>query len=230
MIAHLFLSLMAHVFPYNTKKVSCPPGPLLPNDDRRHIVVATMARSGTHLMIDFLLNNFPAYRHSPLYVDLDQYLKKNRPLPALSGSGGQILKTHFPEFGDANTEVLKPIFQEAFLIVVTRDSDDVRRSMKRIPEWKGMMKNFDENSERFRRFWSQWAGVLRVDFQELVDPSNASLLAEKISDHVGVPFARPLTPAPYKDEKLKIYCAKTLTRLFGAHAPLINTTIGFAKK
>ena len=43
-----------------------------------------MMRSGTHLLIDLILNNFAALRTSPLYIDADRFLRE-------SGSSKELL-------------------------------------------------------------------------------------------------------------------------------------------
>ena len=61
------------VLPYENARVVAPPGVPV-TQDRPNIVVATPKRSGTHVLIDILLNNLPAYRRRPLYVEPRQVL------------------------------------------------------------------------------------------------------------------------------------------------------------
>ncbi len=59
-----------------------------------HVVVAAQMRSGTHLLIDLILNNFPVYRESPLYLDLERYRLSDLETSRIPDLRGLVIKTH----------------------------------------------------------------------------------------------------------------------------------------
>lgn len=67
--------LRSKILPFENSRVVAPAGKI-GCDHRRCIVVATTMRACAHVMIDLLLNNLPAYRFRPLYVNRDRYLRR----------------------------------------------------------------------------------------------------------------------------------------------------------
>lgn len=86
---------MARVLPHNNRRCVAPPGELRPGSGKP-VIVSSIMRSGTHLLIDLLLNNFPAYRRMPLYVDLDHALASGLTAADLLHGGCYVMKSHHP--------------------------------------------------------------------------------------------------------------------------------------
>ncbi|MCL4219332.1 MAG: hypothetical protein KJ052_20310, partial [Candidatus Hydrogenedentes bacterium] len=101
----------------------------------RHVCVVSHRRSGTHLLIDTLFNNFPGFQ--PAYVNLDHLtLRQGRKLtPAELRDRLErpcILKTHghanLEAFFDQDRDVLDSVYaalDESSMIYIYRDGRDV---------------------------------------------------------------------------------------------------------
>src|SRR4051812_42875729 len=86
----------SRVLPHDTRKTTAPPA-VLPSADGPLIIVASMMRSGTHLLLDSMFNNFPPLRRTPLFVDFDSYERQALPVDPLRSLRGAVIKTHYPE-------------------------------------------------------------------------------------------------------------------------------------
>jgi hypothetical protein len=214
------------------KRMTCPPGALPEPNDLSHVVVASMMRSGTHIMINLLLNNFRNYRHTPLYINLDYYFHRGMAVADLENAGGSIIKTHYPQSKEC--EGLEPQF-ESFLqsqkvILVSRNHDQVRASLKRFGSWgREEAKKFSEIVERFDGYWDKNQDCLRVDYDDLINPQKVIGVAEKISEFLELPLTRNVVGPRNKNHRLRILIDKGLTRLFGQYVPRINTGIRLTK-
>ena len=120
--------LGTHVLPYTNRRVVCPPGrPEV--HGRPNIVVATPKRCGTHVLIDTILNNMPAYRNRPLYIDLDKAWKRRDLDEKLFGRidprAGYVLKTHLPIDvpGATDNARILALLDAAVVLTVHRDVD-----------------------------------------------------------------------------------------------------------
>ncbi|MEM1436666.1 MAG: hypothetical protein AAGG11_21630 [Pseudomonadota bacterium] len=195
-------------------------------------MVASLMRSGTHLLIDSLLNNCRGLRRSPLYIDLDQLLSQSSPEEALAlmkRSGTYVVKTHFPQLGHddpARERVMTALCEMGTTITVTRERSAVERSFAIFSD-RDTAIDLSEDYQRFAEFWSARA-TASISFEELTG-NWADTMA-------GVWRATGLTPDPgprpplSRAHRYRVYLNKLLTRLVGRRAPMINTTIGFALK
>lgn len=217
---------VSNLLPHNNQRCIAPPGIIRPAGGKP-ILVPSLMRSGTHVLIDLLLNNFPAYRRTPLYVDLDHYLARGHSLDALKQGGSYVIKTHYPNsaYTAEATAALEDLIHNAFIIRPVREIDDIRRSQA---TW-GMAGalEFDRTVEAFGKFWGD-VPKLYVPVKDLVDPKKCTELIQRIADYIGQSPQQPPILPPLKEATAQVLLAKALTRLLGRRAPVINTTIGFA--
>lgn len=219
------------VLPFNNPRVVCPPGIVRPNG-RRNIIVATPRRSGTHILIDQILNNIPAYRSRPLYIDLSQCLKRDAPGNNLIGqitpNAGYIIKTHLPVglpgavLKDAR---LDAIIAASVVVTVRRDRDDVRRSLAR---WHKARTEgdvgYDTEYDAFWEFWNDKEQIV-LDFKDLFVKSKMEVILDRLANETQTKRATRFAGPTSLSRKRSIYLNKTLTRLLGSNAPHIDTSI-----
>jgi hypothetical protein len=221
-----------HILPFTNPRVVCPPGLIRPQG-RANILVATPMRSGTHILIDLILNNLSAYRNSPLYVDLDQCAKQSRPERDLLGQvptdAGHVLKTHMP-LGvpgwmgtDARVEAL---IKAACVVTIRRDRAKVCQSLGR---WSGLDQTAAEAKygPEYDRFWDFWEGqvTLTVTFEDLFRQEAMQNLLAQIAERTGTQPAQHFKAPPTATRPGRIYATKMLTRIVGRRAPRVDTTI-----
>lgn len=184
-------------------------------------------RSGTHVLIDLILNNFDAYRRDPLYVDLDHYLVNRDSAASLLSCGSYVLKTHYPgvPYTPDALDALQRLAGNAFMVQPVRDPDEIFRSQA---AW-GMTDReaFSESVREFADFWQPFP-KLEVAFADLAQPERCGEIVRALADYLGQPLPAEIVFPPGRNAKARVLMFKALTRLFGASSPMINTTIGFA--
>ena len=223
------------VLPFSNPRVVCPPGQ--PGHyGRRNIIVATPMRSGTHLLIDMILNNIPAYRTRPLYIDFDQCLNPRHltaPDPVfnrISPQSGHVLKTHLPVGVDPEITAdpaVTTLIDAALIITVRRDKTEIERSLKQWNAASTEGRSPRHRDEDYDRFWQFWQGkeTIELRFADLFDPQAMTTTIGRIAEATGTqPAALFRGPAP-AHRKLAILRNKALTRIAGRFAPRIDTTI-----
>lgn len=217
---------LSKLIPHNNARCVAPPGTICPSEGKP-ILVPSLMRSGTHILIDLLLNNFPAYRRRPLYVDLYHYIAGGGTAEKLKRGGCYVIKTHYPNshYPDAALAALKELAADAFIIQPVRRIEDVRRSqaaagISRPDEFPWMVDSFDS-------FWKDYP-KLEVQFSDLIAPSQCPAAVDEIGRFIGLKPAEPKILPPAKGETRRVLMTKAMTRLLGRYSPLINTTIGFA--
>jgi hypothetical protein len=208
----------------------CPPGSLKAHNGQKHLVVASMMRSGTHLLIDLLLNNFPAYKCSPLYLNLDMFVNQGGKIPELDGSGGFVVKTHFPQSIECqgHEEALSQFLGQNKVILVSREANEIKRSLGKFGEWGAAeVARFDQIHEDFFRYWDhQHKGeVMRVNYADLIHESRLPALLEEIEAFTALKKSSKLIGVVPKHKRL----TKTTTRLLGHLSPRISTGIKLGK-
>lgn len=222
-----------YLLSFKNTRVVCPPGKLTPGHGRL-ILVPTIMRSGTHLLIDMILNNFSVYRRKPLYVDFDRLLDqpqgRNDRVEQLLCAGAYVVKTHYPQvYCEREREVyLQRVAENSHIITVDRNPEHTFRSSsgwgQSIAEHKRI---YQESVQRFKSFWAN-REMLRLSFPRLIDPAHHEKTVSLISNYIQVPNGEPLLgPLPAK-HRFQIYISKAMTRLLGRYAPIINTTIRFS--
>lgn len=209
--------------------VTCPPGIPGAANGTPHVVVAAQMRSGTHLLIDLILNNFPVYRESPLYLDLERYRLSDLETSRIPDLRGLVIKTHCPHASDRLEAArdIEPLTRRYPVVMPVRDRHEVVRSMQRFGEW-GAAQSMDPHIDAFERYWAD-VPKLSLPFRKLLDPEALPEVVRALEQHLGTPaIASPVGPRPVTQRR-RILLDKSLTRLLGARAPRINTTIGFAR-
>jgi hypothetical protein len=184
-------------------------------------------RSGMHLLLDTLFNNFPALRRRPLFMDFDSYERAMLPTEPLASLKGLVIKTHYPqaELAAPYLAALKSAAPRAFIVAPRRPATDILNSLEK---WGRIMTagELAELERRFDAFWGPFSPV-RVNFSTLLDPGSIENIIALVSERTGLaprPGRGPVMPAR---QRLGVYLDKTLTRLLGRRAPRINTTIGY---
>lgn len=206
---------------------TCPPGKLV-SGSVPLIIVASLRRTGTHLLIDAILNNFAVYKRRPLYVDLDRYLTGGFPISELLECGGYIVKTHFPQTLDLMyEEQVRAVAQQALILTPTRPSAQTYTSTLRFGT-SLTQEEFAQKRTQFEEFWRQYQ-PLEVSFADLISPTNYDALVARIGEYISQPPNKKLVLPFSIDQYAQVYSVKTLTRLLGHHSPIVNTTISFAK-
>lgn len=218
-------SLRSRLFAHDTEKTTCPPAPLVSGGPL--IIVPSLMRSGTHLLLDSLFNNFPMLRRTPLFVDFDAYQRQALPSEPLNFLTAVTIKTHFPEtpLAEPYASRLASLASRALILMPRRTASDIRRSMEK---W-GMEFSPDEFAEVERRFQNFWApfSPLIVDFPALLDPARLRLFLGLVAERAGLDFKENKNPCMPARHRWGVYFDKALTRVFGRKAPRINTTIGY---
>lgn len=218
--------LGSKVLPFENSRVVSPPG-AIGHHQRRCIVVATPMRAGTHVMIDLLLNNLPAYRVKPLYVNLDRYLRRGD--MSVHPQAGYVVKTHYP-FTLPQTpppeHEISAFFDNTLIITVQRDRTEMLKSLAR---WHATTLDeararFDHRFDAFDTFWAAREQI-NVDHHLLFDPDAMQSLIQQIAEQTGTNCAKKFVPPPPREAARRIYLMKAATRLLGRHAFRINTTI-----
>ena len=222
------MKLMPHPLPPHNPRTVCPPGVMQPGSAAL-ILVPSLQRSGTHLLIDTILNNFALYKRRPLYVDIDHLLDDPTQVDRLITCGNYVVKTHFPQVGDTplREAQMRRVIACSKIVSPQREDAAVYQSSLAFGTVQSR-KEFEAQKQRFQQFW----GELRVyyfTFARLVDRNNFGQLVNELSNVLEMPANSRLVLPYEKRARLKVYTAKLLTRLLGNRAPLINTTIGFAK-
>lgn len=222
---------------FKNPRVVCPPGEILPGEGPL-VVVATVMRSGTHLMIDTILNNFPRYKRRPLYVDLDRLLDaadREEKVDKLLASGGYVVKTHFPQAFDqpGREPLVRRVAERSRIVVVHRDPERTYRSLQAwTSQWDlGLVKDKGAYLASVARFGEFWRDYPRLDFQfeELVDEKGYEDMVGRLQAFLGTPPSARLRRPPRASARLQVYLTKGLTRVLGHRAPVVNTTIRFGK-
>ena len=122
------MRFVSRLLPPANRRTICPPGKLRPGTAPL-IVVVSIRRSGTHLLIDAILNNFAVYKRRPLYVSLDQYLLSGYPVEDLLACGGYIVTTHFPQTLSFDYESqVRAVVQQATVLVPSRPIEQTYRA------------------------------------------------------------------------------------------------------
>lgn len=226
-------TLGSTMLPHANSRTRCPPGtPDLSPSAIPPIVVATVPRSGTHVMMDLLSNTWPELRRSPLYIDLDRLWEADRSLDLAIHSPGYVMMTHHPAAsggGDDFAAALDRLLERAVVVVVERDLAAVQRSITISSTPLGTAEEPLELAQAVDRFRTYWRDRPRIvaDFAQLVDPDEMLEPLTAVAAAAGLqdPVRAGAVPPPTRTRTVLL--AKAVTRLIGRRAPTVNTTVGF---
>lgn len=191
-------------------------------------------RSGTHIMIDLILNNFAMYKGSPLYINLDMVLHFGAKVHDVTQAGGSVIKTHFPQSIECRgheTEIREFLHQQK-VILVTREMNAIKKSLKRFGEWgANESTKFDQIHTEFDDYWNNEhkGSVLRVDYADLIQAEKVPGILREIERFTGLTKNSHLIGVIKKEKRFAILLWKALTRLLGCFSPRINTGIQLGK-
>ena len=224
------INLVGQYFvPFKNPRVVCPPGPI-PILEGKPIIIASMMRSGTHLAIDMLLNNFPSLVSKPLYLDADQYFRfEEHRTGYLNGDfsiGQCLVKTHYPQWIPSNKlEVMTKLIRNSNVILLHRPAEDTFKSLQ---AW-GMSEDFISYQIEVEKFYKFWDAVapsrLNVEFKELVQEDSFKDLVLKIERRFGVRAKKRIFFPVNPKHVWTMVATKLATRLLGRYSPVINTGI-----
>jgi hypothetical protein len=217
---------LLRALPYNNRRTTAPPGRLVKGPGTP-VIIASLMRSGTHLLIDLILNNFRDFKKSPLYVELDSYLDQGCPAETLFSCGRRLLKTHFPEQTHASrdAEIIRRLAERSLIISPHRDPEDVYRSTAAFG-YPMDRATFLERRRRFEEFWKDFPRLI-LPFEDLVRSGDYPARLRDIAAFLGVsPNRRTIGPPPGAG-LARVYVLKAMTRCLGSRAPVVNTTIRF---
>ncbi len=229
-MGNFLVRFLSRKIPPNTPKTVCPPGKLQPSVIKRPlVVVASYPRSGTHLLIDLILNNFPAYRREPLYVNLDEYIRQGLDVEELIQIGGYVVKTHYPEstFSADNHAAYQRVFTNAIVIGPHRANEQIVRSYQRMTDLKRKAEVISTLQD-YLDFWQEHPKQ-RFEFSDLINPAETHALLGRLGELLGVEHAATEVGPPDRNRYLRVCIRKLGTRLFGNRLSKVNTTVGFAK-
>ena len=211
-------------------RTCCPPGKLKKENQTPHLIVASMMRSGTHLAINMILNNFLVYKGTPLYINLEMFLYTGGSLEELSRAGGSIVKTHFPQAIECqgHEQEISEFLRKEKVILITRNPPQIKRSLQNFGQWgTGESLKFDEIQREFEGYWMRaYTGdVLSLDYADLIQSEKLPDLLRQIEEFTGLTRNPKSVSIINKNRRYTILLSKALTRVFGRFAPHINTGI-----
>jgi hypothetical protein len=214
------------------KNTCCPPAKLPEKNNIESIIVASMMRSGTHLLIDLIINNFKAYKNTPLYLNLDEAFLANYEPNDIENSGGIIMKTHYPQaiFTPENIEKLESIITNKKILIPVRSIQQIEKSYKRFTNQKsGKLLSLSQDQVHFSEYWNKYPNVKLIEFDRLVNPVKTAALVKELADFLGIKTNRKLICSLNKKNRVRILFRKLLTRVLGSKSPLICTGIRLSK-
>ena len=220
------------MIPHNTKVTTCPPGKLPESKSNQPtILVATFRRTGTHLLLDIIFNNFASYKGSPLFIDLDQWAKSGRLISDIPTDIGCVIKTHIPNpFVMADLDSLAEFCnsENVKIITTSRSKQDIFKSIKSFFQFAVSTDEFEEQFHDFKTFWDNYSAD-EITFKDLTNMSKTGCIVNRIGHIIGVKPNKRLISVLPKSAKVRVFVIKLLTRSIGKFSPIINTTIGFSK-
>lgn len=219
--------IASKVLPHHgNAKLTAPPG-RIPNGEGRPVLVKSKMRSGTHLLIDLILNNFPQLRTESLYVELDHAFHQGITAEKFSNLGKCLCKTHFggKKGQELRSEITQNVVSRAYIIEPVRDLEQMKPSLRNFLS-EQEFKDYLETCYQFDRYWKE-TECLKISFNELISKEGNDSAIKKIAAYIG---EEPSSKRYYnrsKQELRKVMLDKLLTRLRGVKQRRVNTTIQF---
>ncbi len=223
MLRKIASKLLPH---HGNPKLTSPPGPL-PLCEGRPVLVKSKMRSGTHLLIDLILNNFPPLRTETLYVELDHAYHQNMDAQQFGELGKCVCKTHFSGIKNQKLrrEITEKVVAQAFIIEPVRSLEKMKPSLRKFLSTE----EYGEYIDTCQKFDQYWAPIdcLKIPFEDLISVSGNDRAIELIGKYIGEkPSQKRYYNRPKSKAKL-VLIEKLLTRLLGVRQRRVNTTIAF---
>lgn len=211
---------------HGNPKLTSPPGKI-PIGEGKPVLVKSKMRSGTHLLIDLILNNFPQLRTESLYVELDHAYHQSISADKFSNLGKCLCKTHY---GGKNGQKLREditqaVAQRAYIIEPARDLEQMKSSLQNFLNEEGYQDYLD-TCKKFDKYW-QDADCLQIPFEDLICKKGNDRAVKAIAKYIGEQPSKKLYYNRSKNEAKKILVEKLLTRIRGTNQRRVNTTIQF---
>ena len=219
---------VAQLLPHNNARCKSPPGPL-PTGAGKPVLVRSILRSGTHLLIDLLANNFPQLRAQTIYTDIGHCFDEGLQGDDIGQFGKSICKAHYPinSWSEDRDRWVTEFARGAFVLEPVRRTEDIRNSLDRFFK-EGNIVGVDVDME-LERYWKFWESVptLPVSFEDLTSKEGCQQAVAKITEFIGEEPSSEFYPSRPKSESNKVLRDKLVTRLIGKRARRVNTTISF---
>lgn len=224
-IRRLASKLLPH---HGNKKLTSPPA-TIPVGPGKPILVKSKMRSGTHLLIDLILNNFPQYRQESLYVELDHAYHLGLRESLFENLGTCLCKTHFAglESELVRKKIVEAVAPQAFIIEPVRDSQAIEQSLRKFILEPDELNTALEEARLFDDYWLKHDS-LKVSFKDLVTKEGNNRIIEEVARYTGEsPILKPVYNRRKSEDANKVLFDKLFTRLFGKKIKRVNTTIQF---
>ena len=227
MLKRLLRSLGSNCLPHDNPKTVCPPGKI-PTGPLPPILVSSLMRSGTHLVIDLLLNNLRSYRNEPLYVDFDRCVDDMGDPEELLNAGSCVIKTHVQQcsLDEPARHRLKQLAAPGLVIIPNRPLHDIQRSQHQLNQPQSEEQLVRDHQQHLE-FWADFSPIV-IDFKSLLDPAQATLFLQQVRQRLAIPEpAIPQATVTAARSDYGVFWDKFRTRIAGPKARVINTTIGY---
>jgi len=124
---------------------------------KKNIIVVSARRSGTHLLVDLIVNNFGYESINYNYIDYPKFTDEIPKLESAMSKGGQVTWTHAHNYQDyykfnhkiEDQNKLDKFFKESKIILIYRDTRDIINSCYHRPRYKNKYKSFLDFYENF---------------------------------------------------------------------------------
>jgi len=229
-MGNFFTDKISLIFPHYISTVVSPPGKIN-RSKGTPILIPSLMRSGTHLLIDLILNNFKLYKSKPLYIDLDRYVSQGKCIDDLLNCGNYIIKTHYPQLITNNDieKIISEIALNSKLISPKRELKSIYKSFCKFG-YEGKLSEFRDVYENFMNYWNNYDNINFIRYDDMINRTEVSKLLIEISNILNIPKNKKIIYPPSRNQKFFVYVIKFLTRLLGNKCPIVNTTITFAEK
>ena len=126
-------------------------------NSKKNVIIVSARRSGTHLLIDLIVNNFGYESINYNYIDYYKFTDEMPTFESLMNEGGKVTWTHAHDFKDylkykhseEDSNKLDKFFSESKIILVYRDVRDIISSCYHRPRYKSKYKTFDNFYKNF---------------------------------------------------------------------------------
>jgi hypothetical protein len=144
-----------------------------------------------------------------------------------------VVKTHFPQ--NVSTPEMQEALQkllnaDTIVVTTTRDTGDIFKSHLKFTDLhRSVSPNLHQESiTRFDDYWHS-KPKLTIRFEHMTDSKYHVECITKIASQLGQEVPGRVVGPYLKNQRIRVYCSKALTRILGKRAPVINTTFYFGQ-